>query len=311
MLDYLPIVGPTTKDLLRRPGSGRLIYNLISAGTLHFLLRYFSPLTTPIVAQLPFPETFHMWLSVAFLGFAMVSMVFEPQTYGLLGVGQTLKWHSKYSTPPPNNMDAITWMGVNSWRGGVKVGGILFRNRPGLVKAFGGMCFVLFTGVSILPATLTFGDCLTRGIAAFYLRKRSKSFRKWVVSVEGAHLVTWAIRAGLLFGAFRAVTKVDDESIESMKSASASSQSQYSLSPTQVMGCAAFTALVLRLAENHGKKVDGLKTEKTKVEVEEIGSISAPDVPMVEVSFGSDVKLGKEGTEALARRSPRRSFRAA
>ena len=44
-------------NALRAPGAGRLLYNLVSAATLHFLLLRFTPLTTPIVATLPFPRT--------------------------------------------------------------------------------------------------------------------------------------------------------------------------------------------------------------------------------------------------------------
>ena len=53
--------------------------------------------------------------------------------------------------------------------------------------ATGAAAFVLFTGLSIVPARLTLGDCLTRCVAAVYLRQRSKSFRQWVDRVEGAH----------------------------------------------------------------------------------------------------------------------------
>ena len=77
-------------------------------------------------------------------------------------------------------MDAITWMGVTAWKWGGPAG------------------FVLFTGLSIIPARLTLGDCVTRCVAAVYLRQRSRSFREWVDKIEGAHLLTWVLRAGLL-----------------------------------------------------------------------------------------------------------------
>ena len=260
--------------------------------------------------MLPFPKLTHVCLSVGFLAFAMLSMVFEPETYGLLGVGQILKWSPRYATPPPNNMDAITWMGVNSWRGGVKVGGLLFKNKPGLAKAFGGACFVLFTGVSILPATLTFGDCLTRGVAAFYLRRRSKSFRKWVASVEGAHLMTWAIRGCLLMAAFRAATKVNVEDLENMKTALKESSS--SLSPLNAMACAGGTALVLRLAENHGASGDAKRDNKKKQKTDEKNEDDEnenSELPVVEVSFASDagVKPGEETKVPPVRRVGRLS----
>ena len=80
----------------------------------------------------------------------------------------------------PGPVDAITWMGVCAWRKGGVWG------------------FITFTGLSILPQTLTLGDVLSRGVAAAYLRLRSKSFRRWVGSIPGAHLATWVLRATLL-----------------------------------------------------------------------------------------------------------------
>jgi hypothetical protein len=77
-------------------------------------------------------------------------------------------------------MDAITWMGVCAWRKGGVWG------------------FIAFTGLSILPQTLTLGDVLSRGVAATYLRLRSRSFRRWVGSIPGAHHATWILRATLL-----------------------------------------------------------------------------------------------------------------
>jgi len=58
--------------------------------------------------------------------------------------------------------------------------------------------FIAFTGLSILPQTLTLGDVLSRGVAATYLRLRSRSFRRWVGSIPGAHHATWVLRAMLL-----------------------------------------------------------------------------------------------------------------
>ena len=59
----------------------------------------------------------------------------------------------------------------------------------------------LHTGLSIIPAELTLGDCITRCVAAVYLRQRSRSFREWVESIEGVHLLTWVLRATLLAAA--------------------------------------------------------------------------------------------------------------
>ena len=85
----------------------------------------------------------------------------------------------KYANPAAG-MDAITWMGVTTWRLG------------------GAGAFVLFTGLSIIPAKLTLGDCITRCIAAIYLRQRSRSFRGWVEKIEDIHLFTWILRGLLL-----------------------------------------------------------------------------------------------------------------
>merc|ERR1712242_419879 len=70
-------------------------------------------------------------------------------------------------------------------------------------NAGGDAAFVLFTGLSILPQRLTLGDCLTRGCAALYLRLRSRAFRTWLTRIETTHLLTWALRFGLLIVAIR------------------------------------------------------------------------------------------------------------
>lgn len=100
-----------------------------------------------------------------------------PETYDMLGVNSSL---SRGGPRAPANMDAITWMGVCAWRKGGVWG------------------FIAFTGLSILPQTLTLGDVLSRGVAATYLRLRSRSFRRWVGSIPGAHHATWILRATLL-----------------------------------------------------------------------------------------------------------------
>ena len=321
--------GSFAARFLRRPGSGRLLYNAVSAGTLHFLLANFTPLTTPVVASLPLPEDAHVFLSVACLSLAVASMLAEPQTYGLLGTGQMLGWSPAFATPPPNHMDAITWMGVSAWRGGKQLLGerFLFARYVDAEKkakhgdVLGATAFVLFTGVSILPKELTFGDCLTRGVAAFYLRRRSRSFRDWVASVEGAHLVTWGIRACLLFAAFRAATDHD-----------VSAKSDGKMSPAAATACAAATAALLRFAERNKNKKSERRTRLTKKHVfetrDDAASVKsarkteqpreslrafrdeghdAPSVSVVEVSFRD---IEPEGTKKT-RRSARVSSRAA
>jgi len=70
--------------------SGRLLYNLMSAVTLHFLLARFTPLESPVVMVLPIPPPVHVALSTGCLAFAMCAFVATPATWGLLGVGQLL-----------------------------------------------------------------------------------------------------------------------------------------------------------------------------------------------------------------------------
>lgn len=170
---------------------GRLLYNILSAVTLHIFLLGFTPLSSPVVMVLPLPEKFHALLSVSCLFAAVSAFLVTPETWGLLGAGQLLGWSGRWRSNPERGMDAITWMGVTAWRAGDAVGGPIT----------GALAFVAFTGISILPSELTLGDCLTRFIAAVYLRQRSRSFRVWVDSIEGAHLLGWGIRAGLLCAA--------------------------------------------------------------------------------------------------------------
>jgi hypothetical protein len=146
----------------------------------------------------------------------MVTFVFEPATWDLLGVADALQ-----ITPTarvPSGMDAITWMGVT-------------------VKRWGGTtAFVLFTGLSILPQELTLGDCLTRGCAAVYLRLRSRAFRRWLANIESAHLFTWALRLVLLIAAL-------------------CSASRWEVGNGQMvvlLGAAGVLAATLRLAEQEG-----------------------------------------------------------
>ena len=83
-------------------------------------------------------------------------------------------------------------MGVTAWRAGAAVGGPIT----------GALAFVAFTGISILPSELTLGDCLTRFIAAVYLSANDLGASVFgSTSIEGAHLLGWGIRAGLLCAA--------------------------------------------------------------------------------------------------------------
>lgn len=157
--------------------NGRLMYNFMAAVTLHVFLRAFKPLKSPIVMELPIKKEIHNFTSISMLLYAAYGFCKAPETYDMLGVNSSL---SRGGPRAPVNMDAITWMGVCAWRKGGVWG------------------FITFTGLSILPQTLTLGDVLSRGVAAAYLRLRSKSFRRWVGSIPGAHLATWVLRATLL-----------------------------------------------------------------------------------------------------------------
>lgn len=206
---------------------------------------------------LPLPETAHAALSVGCLAFAAVSFVAHPNTWGLLGVGGLLRWSEPYRTNPEKGMDAITWMGATAWKGGAALGG----------PALGAAAFVLFTGLSIVPARLTLGDCLTRCVAAVYLRQRSKSFRQWVDRVEGAHLLTWVMRAGLL----AAAASGGSGGGESGEDDDGNRTDAAAMSPTTAMACAAILAGILRVAEGHGRdrgSEDDVtdETERTPVE---------------------------------------------
>merc|ERR1712187_689056 len=155
----------------------RLAYNLLAAISLHCFLCNFVGLRTPVVMWLPLPEVAHLCLSGGCLVFAAFCFVSNPRTATLLGVSRALQ---RPLQNLPRGMDAITWMALCVWERG------------------GTVAFVLFTGVSILPPELTLGDAVTRGVAALYLRARSKAFCEWVRKVEGAHEATWIIRGAIL-----------------------------------------------------------------------------------------------------------------
>jgi len=194
----------------------RATYNFMAAASLHLLLAHFVPLRTPMVMELPLLPLFHTSLSCGCLIFAMVTFVFDPATWDLLGVIDALQITSTARAPP--GMDAITWMGVT-------------------VKRWGGTtAFVLFTGLSILPQELTLGDCLTRGCAAVYLRLRSRAFRRWLLNIEGAHLFTWALRVALLIAALCSASHWGDGKRQMV----------------MFLGAAGVLAATLRLAEQEG-----------------------------------------------------------
>jgi len=194
----------------------RATYSGMAAASLHLFLVHFVPLRSPVVMELPLAPCFHTSLSCGCLIFAMVTFVFDPATWDLLGVADAFQIIPTARAPP--GMDAITWMGVT-------------------VKRWGGTtAFVLFTGLSILPQELTLGDCLTRGCAAVYLRLRSRAFRRWLANIEGAHLFTWALRLALLIAALCSASRWGDGNRQIVV----------------LLGAAGVFAATLRLAEQEG-----------------------------------------------------------
>jgi hypothetical protein len=156
---------------------GRSIYNVIAALTLHVFMLQFIPLKEPVMMVIPIKREIHDATSVLMLFYAAYAIFSAPETYDLLGVNSSL---SRAGARAPEEMDAITWMGLCVYRKG------------------GVVAFVAFTGLSLIPQTLTLGDCLARGVAATYLRLRSKSFRLWLGQIPGAHHATWVLRGSLI-----------------------------------------------------------------------------------------------------------------
>ena len=158
---------------------GRVVYNFVSAVTLHAFLSAFTPLKTPVVMTMPFNERFHDALDrVSRVRHARVHAL--AREFGVVGrelgdrasrreVRKSRGWYGRHHVDGRDDVAA--------------------RRRR---------AFVLFTGLSIIPAKLTLGDCITRCIAAIYLRQRSRSFRGWVEKIEDIHLFTWILRGLLL-----------------------------------------------------------------------------------------------------------------
>jgi hypothetical protein len=170
------------------PGVSRLIYNLLSAVTLHIFLHMYTPFPNTVVVSLPISAACHFFVGSIALLFAMACFCASPQTWALLGVAQCLGWNQreggrKFSLPG-NRMDAITFMGKLVW------------------KAGGAGAFIMFSGLSIIPRHCTTADVMIRVCAAVYIRQFSVSFRLWVKQIEQTHLFTWGIRSALVLYSF-------------------------------------------------------------------------------------------------------------
>lgn len=212
---------------------GRVVYNFVSAVTLHAFLSAFTPLKTPVVMTMPFNERFHDALSIGCLAFATYAFMRSPASLGLLGVSSAIGLRGEKYANPAAGMDAITWMGVTTWRLG------------------GAGAFVLFTGLSIIPAKLTLGDCITRCIAAIYLRQRSRSFREWVEKIEDIHLFTWILRGLLLsFACYSALQGDGDVRAAAMI----------------LFGASALVA-ILRLAESERRPEQSTRAKTAEIEM--------------------------------------------
>lgn len=153
----------------------------------------------------------------------------------------------------------------------------------------GATAFVLFTGLSIIPARLTLGDCVTRCAAAVYLRQRSRRFREWVDKVEGAHLLTWLLRAGLLGAATWGTWR---ETVIGTGGSGGGAGS--SMSAGSVMACAAALAGILRLAESHGgSRIDSndarANDDEAHDDVDVFGGGGGASDGVVEVSYHEDI----------------------
>jgi hypothetical protein len=159
-----------------RGGAPRLVFNVLSAVTLHLFMHYFVPYRSDVVFSLPFGPAVHFGIGTICLTFAVVCVCANPTTWALLGVSQTLGWTHRC----PRSMDAITHVGMVVWR----MGGV--------------GAFVVFTGLSIIPRKCSPSDVVVRVAAALYLRLRSRHFRMWVKKIESAHLLTWVLRGGLV-----------------------------------------------------------------------------------------------------------------
>mmetsp|Transcript_22923 Transcript_22923/g.28116 ORF Transcript_22923/g.28116 Transcript_22923/m.28116 type:complete len:336 (+) Transcript_22923:28-1035(+) len=167
----------------------RIVYCTIASLSLHCFIHVFRPLETQVLFILPFSSVIQQILSVVMLGFALTCFLSDYRTYLILGVPQAV-WgtESQYSKFPPGlsaRMDIITWMGITVW------------------NIAGGVGFILFSGISILPYEVTITDVLVRVIAALYLRARSQGFRMWVDQIESIHHTIWFLRALILFGALK------------------------------------------------------------------------------------------------------------
>ena len=150
-----------------------------------------------------------------------------------MGVSSAIGLRGEKYANPAVGMDAITWMGVTTWRLG------------------GAGAFVLFTGLSIIPAKLTLGDCITRCIAAIYLRQRSRSFRGWVEKIEDIHLFTWILRGLLLsFACYSALQGDGDVRAAAMI----------------LFGASALVA-ILRLAESERRPEQSARAKTAEIEM--------------------------------------------
>ena len=164
---------------------GRLIYSVMASASLHLFLSMFRPMNSAVLFTVPLGGDFnHALLSIVMLIYANVAMLRDWRTYDILGPAKALNPAAVFPVEEVTpRMDIITWMGFTTWNAG------------------GNLAFILFSGLSILPAEVTMNDILPRVVAAIYLRLRSQGFRSWVANIDSVHHASWLIRGGLFLSA--------------------------------------------------------------------------------------------------------------
>jgi len=163
----------------------RLAYCTMASASLQFFMNVYRPWKTGILFTLPYSPLIQQYLSTIMLVVALLCFMADNRTYLVLGVPQAIfgidSSNAKFPAGLSARMDIITFMGITVW------------------NIWGGLGFILFSGISILPYDVSISDIIVRVAAALYLRARSQGFRLWVDKIESIHHIIWALRAMILF----------------------------------------------------------------------------------------------------------------
>lgn len=147
---------PTLRKLLGNRFA-RLAYCTVASASLQFFMNVFRPWNTGILFSLPYSPLFQQYLSAVMLLVALVCFLADNRTYLILGVPQAIfgidSTHSKFPAGLSARMDIITFMGITVW------------------NLLGGMGFILFSGISILPYDVTVSDII--GMCNLSIRNKS------------------------------------------------------------------------------------------------------------------------------------------